>query len=189
VETYIAMLRGINVGGKALLSMKEVAAALTEAGLKHVRTYLQSGNVVFATDWSDAGELSERIRNVLEERSGVAPAVLVLTQREFSHAVEACPFPEADDNPRTVHVFFLDREPPQPDLEGIAATAAESERYRLVERYFHLSAPDGFGTSKLAAKAEKLLGVPATARNWRSVRAILEIARQVAEAAAEKPQG
>jgi len=176
VDTYVALLRGINVGGKSLLSMKEVVAALTEIGLKHVRTYLQSGNVVFAADQSDPSALSEQIRAALEERAGVAPSVLILRRTDLSRAVELCPFPEANDNPRSVHVFFLDREPPEPDLASIRATAAESERHRLVERFFYLSAPDGFGRSKLAAKTEKLLGVPATARNWRSVRAILELA-------------
>ncbi|NBC28801.1 MAG: DUF1697 domain-containing protein [Spirochaetes bacterium] len=177
MERYIALIRGINVGGKTLLSMKELAAVLTELGLEQVRTYLQSGNVVFDAERSNPGALSEAIGAALKERAGVAPSVLVLTQSELAQAVEMCPFPEADDNPRSVHVFFLDREPPDPDLGAIEALAADGERYRLADRFFYFSAPAGFGRSKLAAKAEKLLGVPATARNWRSVRAILDLAR------------
>jgi uncharacterized protein (DUF1697 family) len=102
--------------------------------------------------------------------------VLVLTLAELERAAAANPFPEGADDPRRLHLFFLAERPARPDLKSLEAARAASERFALEGRVFYLHTPDGFGTSKLAARVERLLGVEATARNWRTVTAILEMA-------------
>ena len=175
-NTWIALLRGINVGGHHKLPMKELAAELEALGLSDVKTYIQSGNAVFRSPQTDASALSERIASAIREDHGFEPRVLVLSRSDFRAAVRANPFPAADAEPRTVHLSFLAKPAADPDLEALDALKAKSEDFVLTERVFYLYAPDGIGRSKLAAKVETSLGVPATARNWRTVIKILEIA-------------
>ena len=96
---------------------------------------------------------------------------------ELEQAIRSNPYTEAESSPKSLHLFFLAEAPPNPDLEKLAAIRAESERFCLLGKVFYLYAPDGIGRSKLAAGAEKALGVPATARNWRSVCQIMELAQ------------
>ena len=176
MNTYIALLRGINVGGHNKLPMGELTEILEGLGLQDVETYIQSGNVVFQKDDVNPSELSERIKSAINERRGFAPQVLVLSAEELEGAVEANPFPEAVDEPKRLHFYFLADAPENPDLETLENVKVESERFALEGRVFYLHAPDGIGRSKLAARVEKALGVAATARNWRSVRKIKEMA-------------
>jgi uncharacterized protein (DUF1697 family) len=76
-----------------------------------------------------------------------------------------------------VHLFFLAKSPKKPDTRGLDALRTATERFELKDRVFYLHTPDGFGKSKLAARAERLLGVDATARNWRTVTALIEMAK------------
>jgi uncharacterized protein (DUF1697 family) len=91
-------------------------------------------------------------------------------------AVRSNPFPEAESDPSTLHLYFLAASPENPDLEGLEEIKDDRERFFLGDDVFYLHAPDGVGRSKLAANAERLLGVPATARNWRTVRKVMEMA-------------
>ncbi len=178
METRIALFRGINVGGKNVLPMKELTSMLEDIGAKNVKTYIQSGNAVFQTEEADARLLAHEIRAVTGERHRFEPHVLVLTLEEFEDAVESNPFPEAESEPKTLHLLFLDSSPESPDLGSLENIKGERESFSLNDRVFYLHAPDGIGRSKLAANAEKLLGVPATARNWRTVGKVLALARQ-----------
>ncbi|MEM8930943.1 MAG: DUF1697 domain-containing protein [Acidobacteriota bacterium] len=167
----IALLRGINVGGKNVLPMKTLAEDLRDLGLDAVKTYIQSGNVVFRDGRDDrsAAALGEAIGETIETRHGFRPQVLVLTASEWTAIAKANPYPEATDDPKTLHVFVCATPPPAPDLERLDALRAPDERIRLDGRVLYLHAPSGIGRSKLAAKAETALGVPVTARNWRTV--------------------
>jgi uncharacterized protein (DUF1697 family) len=176
LQTYIALFRGINVGGRHALPMKELAAVLESQGCVDVRTYIQSGNVILRSAIPDAARLAARVATAVSASHGFEPAVLVLTPRELERAVAGNPFPQAVGNPRSLHLFFLAATPKKPDLKALEATRAGSERFELKGRIFYLHAPDGFGTSRLAERAERLLGVEATARNWRTVTTLLEMA-------------
>ncbi len=178
----VILLRGINVGGKNKLPMAERAEILRGVGLEDVDTYIQSGNVV-ARRGEDAGVmLAEDIAAAIEERRGFRPRVLVLGAGRLLEAIEANPYPEADSEPTSLHLFFLAEPPPSPDLASLAEIATASERFLLDRDVFYLHAPDGFGRSKAAASVEKRLGVPATARNWRTV---LKLGEMVEAAAAD----
>ena len=127
----------------------------------------------------DAARLAEEISQTIEESHGFAPRVLLLELDEFQHAIAANPFPEGEAEPKTLHLYFLASEPADPDLTTLDGIRKESERFQLIETVFYLHAPDGIGRSKLAERVERALGVPATARNWRSATKILELAEQV----------
>ena len=178
MKTYIVLLRGINVGGKNKLAMEDLVATLENAGARDVATYIQSGNAVFRSEDNDASLLSDRVRAAIEESHGFEPQVLVLGSEELERAVRSNPFPEAESDPKTLHLYFLGASPERPDLDGLEGIKGDRERFVLGEDVFYLHAPDGIGRSKLAANAERLLGVPATARNWRTVRKVMDMVQQ-----------
>jgi uncharacterized protein (DUF1697 family) len=177
LKTYIALFRGINVGGKNILPMKELAAGLESLGCEDVRTYIQSGNAVFRHVEPKPSNLASAIRSAIRESHGFAPEVLLLTRERLERAVISNPFPDAVAEPSRLHLFFLAATPESPDFDAIEKMRAETERFELTEDVAYLHAPAGIGRSKLAARVEKALGVAGTGRNWRSVTKILEIAR------------
>jgi uncharacterized protein (DUF1697 family) len=182
MNTYIALLRGINVGGKNTLPMKELAALLEDLGLKHVKTYLASGNVVFqsAATGLDTDKLSSDIKTAVGQSRGFTPQVLIRSVEEFQKAIAANPFPEAESQPKTLHLYFLETAPSDPDMQSLDSIKKPSEQYKLIGAVFYLHAPDGIGRSKLAARVERSLGVPATARNWRTVDKVMAMAAEIA---------
>jgi uncharacterized protein (DUF1697 family) len=176
MKTCIALLRGINVGGKNTLPMKELVVILEGIGARKVKTYVQSGNVVFQSVESDFSRLSKKLTAEIKKHRGFEPYVLILGLEAIEKAIAKNPFPEAEAEPSSLHLGFLAAVPENPDLEKLDRLKKESERYRLVGSVFYLHAPDGIGRSKLAASTEKLLGVPMTDRNWRTVCKIREMA-------------
>jgi uncharacterized protein (DUF1697 family) len=166
---FIALLRGINVGGSHKLPMRELVTVLEGLGLHQVQTYIQSGNVVFQSESSDSLALSQQISQAIGQSHGFAPSVLILTQQELQEAIAVNPFPEGEANPKTLHLFFLDAHPQNPDLKALEMLKANGERFQLINKVFYLYAPEGIGRSKLAEKVGKGWGVVITARNWRTV--------------------
>lgn len=177
MKTYIALFRGINVVGKHVLPMKALAALLEDLGCRNVRTYIQSGNVVFQCRETGASRLVGRISPEIKKRHGFEPRVMLLDKAGLARVIQANPFPDAADRPNTLHVFFLAAAPGAAKLRALGEIKAPSERFALKGRAFYLHAPDGFGLSKLAKGVERILDVPATARNWRTVTKIMEMAQ------------
>jgi uncharacterized protein (DUF1697 family) len=177
MKTYIALFRGINVGGNNPLPMKELVAVLEDLGSRNVRTYIQSGNAVFVSQEKDASGLSDKIRVEIKRRRGFEPHVLLLELEDLEKVVKKNPFPEAETDPQALHAGFLASVPENPDLKTLESLKQGNERFQLIDKVFYLYAPEGVGRSKLAAKAERLLGVPMTDRNWRTVCKIREMAK------------
>ena len=178
MKTYIALFRGINVGGTNLLQMKDLVALLENIGAQNVRTYIQSGNAVFQNKEEKASLLSNKIRAAIKKSHGFEPQVLLLTREEMVRAIESNPFPEAESEPKTLHVHFLASMPKDPDLGALESIKSDRERFALEDKVFYLHAPDGIGRSKLAANAEKFLGVAVTSRNWRTVCKVMTMVNQ-----------
>lgn len=180
MTTWIALLRGINVGGANRLPMAELREQLSGLGFEDVETYIASGNVVFGANGDPASghaeTLADEIATTIETHHGFRPRVLVLSAAEFRRAMEANPFPEGEPEPKTLHLYFLAEQPPDIDASAVETAASPTERWKLGDHVLYLHAPDGIGRSKLAARIESLLGVPATARNWRTVTRVSEIA-------------
>lgn len=173
---YIALFRGVNVGGKGRLPMKELAALLEDLGARNVRTYIQSGNAVFESAEQDQAKLAGKIAAEVRKHHGFEPHVFVMGVEALEAAIAGNPFPEAVDDPSKLHLGFLDSVPETPDMDKLESLRKESERFRLIGSVFYLHAPEGVGRSRLAANAEKLLGVPMTDRNWRTVCKLNELA-------------
>jgi uncharacterized protein (DUF1697 family) len=182
MKTYIALLRGINVGGRGILPMKQLTALLEKLGLQDVQTYIQSGNVIFRSKEADTSGLSKRISAAIKKGHGFEPEALVLGLDEMDNALASNPFPEAEAEPKTLHLNFLASAPRNPDLTKLESIKSDRERFVIKGRVLYLHAPDGVGRSKLAANAEMLLGVAMTTRNWRTVREILAMAKERADA-------
>lgn len=176
MNRYVALLRGVNVVGKNRLAMGTLRDLLEGLGCSGVKTYLQSGNAVFGHEARDTAGLAERINEAVRSSAGFDPQVLLLSPSDMEEAIKGNPFPSADEAPTAVHVFFLPSPPPHPDLAQLERLCSGLEEYALRGKFFYLHTPDGFGRSKLAARVEKALGVPATARNWRSVKEIRALA-------------
>jgi uncharacterized protein (DUF1697 family) len=167
LNRYVALFRGINVGGHHKLPMKELAGLLEGLGCLNVRTYIQSGNVVLDTDTAERGALAEQITGAVERAKGFAPKVWLMTAEELRAAIEANPFPA--DAGKALHFFFLEQAPGAPDLAGLSELRAESESFELVDNVFYLHTPDGIGRSKLVEKLGRFIRVPMTARNGNTV--------------------
>jgi uncharacterized protein (DUF1697 family) len=180
MNTYLALLRGINVGGRNKLPMKELTAVLSSLGCSNVNTYIQSGNVVFRGSTETANRVSREAAAEIRKRHGFEPYILILEMNDLEKAIVSNPYPEAETVPKSLHVGFLESAPANPNLDKMEAVRAETERFSLLDRFFYLHAPDGVGRSKLAARAERHIGVPMTSRNWRTILKLREIARELA---------
>lgn len=178
MNTYIALFRGINVGGKNPLPMKELVALLGDIGARKIKTYIQSGNAVFQSAENNIAQLSKQLTAEIKKRHGFEPYALILGLDVIEKAIAENPFPEAEADPSSLHLGFLAFTPKTPDLKKLSGLKKESERFHLSDSVFYLHAPDGIGRSKLAASTEKLLGVPMTDRNWRTVCKIREMAKE-----------
>lgn len=179
LQTYIALFRGINVGGKNILPMKELKTLLQELGGQEVTTYIQTGNAIFRSQVEQPANLAILIDEAIHKRFGFIPQVQLLTLAEIEMAVAKNPFPEACGAGKTLHLFFLAKQATTPDLKKLAQLQRDNERFTLHKQIFYLYTPDGIGRSRLAASVEKSLGVTVTARNWNTVCKLLELAKQI----------
>ena len=171
----VALLRGINVGGKHKLPMadlKEVAAGL---GWTDVETYVQSGNLLFATSARSEAAVRRALEAALAERFGFEVPVVVRTGAEMAAVVAADPFGDIATDGARYTVTFLPR-PPDPDRVA-ALPPAERGQYRVAGRELYLWLPDGIAGTPLASwRWDTLLAVPGTTRNWNTVTTLAELA-------------
>jgi uncharacterized protein (DUF1697 family) len=156
--------------------MRDLVRILERMGCKDVRTYIQSGNVVLRTAKGPTRGLAEEISSRIFKQHGFRPKVLLLSVSELEMAIEGNPFSTAEG--KALHFMFLESKPKNPDLAGLMAVKSKSEQFRLNEKIFYLYAPEGIGCSKLVAKVEPALGVPATARNWNTVSKLIAMVKQ-----------
>ena len=176
MATAIVFIRGINVGGKMKLPMKDLVEALEGIGIRGAVTYLQSGNVAFRCAKVQSTELARRISSAVMSHSNIQPEVVVASIQEVEHAVAFNPYPDAKLDHKSLHLWFLAEVPENPDLDALKKLKSGTEQFTLHRKIFYLYAPDGIGQSRLAGNVEKHLGVTATARNWRTVTKILQMA-------------
>jgi uncharacterized protein (DUF1697 family) len=172
----IVLLRGVNVGGRNRVAMQALREALAQAGLQHVRTYLQSGNVVVETG-AAADELARECEHVIAERFALEVAVVVRTRDELAEVVRHDPLGELADNPKLYQVSFCAAEPDSDAVGKATERAAGGERLVVHGREIYAWFPDGVGRSRLAAQlSRQKLGATATARNWTTVVKLLALA-------------
>jgi uncharacterized protein (DUF1697 family) len=168
MKTYIILLRGVNVGGKNLLPMKELRTLLESNGFQNVNTYIQSGNIVLTASQRPENEIETLIQNEF----GFTPVILTLSKEEFKSAVANNPYKEYEG--KFVHFYFC-MDTPGLNTTKLEGLASETERYKVADKVFYLHAPDGIGRSKLVKKIEDCLGVSATGRNLNTVKKLEEM--------------
>ena len=197
MASHLALLRGINVGGRNKVPMADLREVVTSLGHTGVSTYIQSGNVLFSTAEDDTAKLAAALESTIEERFGIWSSVVVLSRDELARVLAANPYPD-EPNPRMVHVVFLNGSPPRDLLDRItaaeSAAAAKGSRDTVHSagpaagqpQALFLHTPDGFGTSELAQNVLKILappkksrpGLAATARNWATATKLLSLSEE-----------
>jgi len=182
MATHVALLRGINVGGRNKVAMADLRRVMASLGHTDVVTYIQSGNVVFTTGEADADALASNLKQAIASTLGVKPAVIVLSREDLAQAVQDNPYAD-EANPKCVHAVFFAQIPP--GLADAIAAAAQRDAERggrgtaqVVGRTLFVHTPDGFGRSELAAHLLNRRASPAaggTARNWATVTKLLAL--------------
>lgn len=171
MPVHIALLRGINVGGKSRIAMPSLRETATGLGYTEVATYIQSGNLVL-TSPASSNEIAEELHRAIAATMGIEVPVVTRTATEWSGVIAANPFPVGPDEGKKLHVVFL-AESADDSYDGI--TAPPPEEYAVSDREVYLWLPNGIGRSKLAAAIARH-GDPGTARNWNTVLKLAEIA-------------
>ncbi|MGH3093375.1 MAG: DUF1697 domain-containing protein [Gaiellaceae bacterium] len=169
---YVALLRGINVGGRNKVAMAALRETCEAVGCTDVATYIQSGNVVLASPLRAAG-LRAALEEAIADRLGVAPVVVVRTRVELAEVIARNPFPDADT--ANLHVAFLAGKLDSEAAAGLGELESPPEELaaRDTEVYLHL--PNGLGRAKLPVALGRRLSVPSTVRNWRTVTTLREM--------------
>ena len=172
---YIALLRGINVGGHHIVPMAELRELCERLGCGDVTTYIQSGNVVFTANASLVSGLAEVIADGIEERFGFRVPVMLRTAAEMANVVARNPFAGRGE-PMTLHVGFLDPAPTEEAIAVIDRRRIEPDEFDVVGRELFLYLPDGMGKSKLTNAFFNAFRTRWTVRNWRTVNKLADLA-------------
>ena len=180
VQSFICLIRGVNVGGNKLLKMDALRTLCEAIGVTGPKTYLQSGNVVFRSSL-DRSVLAKRIEDGIRKATGFEAKVILRTASEMRAVIAANPFttgPQPD--PRAFLVAFLGGEIGKDARTLLSRLKIDSEELHFGSHELYLYLPDGIAGSKLSnALTEKKLGVNVTARNWNTVSALLEMAEEL----------
>jgi uncharacterized protein (DUF1697 family) len=178
LTTYIALLRGINVGGNRMVAMAALRDVLTASGFVDVRTLLQSGNVVLRSPVRSAAQVERKLTADAAERLGLDAEFFVRTAAEWDAIVESNPLEkEAERDPRHFLVVFLKDAPDAAHLEALQRAIAGSEIVRANGRELYVAFPGGLGNTRLSgAVMERKLATRATGRNWNTVRKLHALA-------------
>lgn len=183
MTTYIGLLRGINVGGRAIVKMADLRQWLEEMGLEDVRTLLQSGNFVFRAKPEARDEIEARLEKELESRTGRKILVYIRTLKEWDAAIKANPFSEeAEKDPSHLLLHTLKEAPTKKEFETVQEAVKGPETMRLHDEILYVYFPDGIGTSKIdRTPGWNKMTAKATGRNWNTAFKLSELAHQLAD--------
>jgi uncharacterized protein (DUF1697 family) len=177
VKTHVALLRGINVGGRHKLPMKELVALFEEVGSEDVRTYIQSGNVVFRSASKSVAEVTAELEWAIEARFGFEVPIVMRSVEALCDIVARNPFVAAGADPRHLHVGFLSDAPTEQAVASLDPARTNIDSFRVLGTEVHLHVPGGMGRTKLTTDwFDRRLGTTMTVRNWRTVNKLIEIA-------------
>ncbi len=176
---FVALLRGVNVGGKSI-KINRLAASFEAAGCSAVATYIQSGNVVFEPPAGAAPPDPKRIEERILQDFGLAVRVILRSAEELGRAINENPLPRIEGvDPAKLHVTFLSAPAPANASATLRLLAAAQEQFSVQGGEIYLYCPHGYGVTKLSNNAiEKKLGLAATTRNWKTVNALFAMASQ-----------
>lgn len=181
---FIALLRGINVGGHRKVPMADLRKLFDGLGFEGVRTYVQSGNAVFRAE-GNAGKVADAIEKAIQGKFGFPVKVFLLDAEEWARLVKGNPYPEATADPAKLHLFVLGKEPMVEEVQALEEKAVAlsgvqaGDRYTIAGKALYLHTPNGIGRSRLAELIGRTLKVETTARNWRTVLTLREMAAEL----------
>ncbi|MBN9244506.1 MAG: DUF1697 domain-containing protein [Mesorhizobium sp.] len=176
-KIFVALFSGINVGGNRIVKMAELRAFFEALGFTDGQSYVQSGNVVFRADESDAAVLGATIEDAFEAKWGFHSRIMVRDADWFARRVAENPYPEIAGEPTKLHLYVLERQPTEEEEKRLVDKCTGPEHFTVKGDAFYLKAPNGLGRSDFANLIPRTLKVPCTARNWRTVLTLLEMTR------------
>lgn len=181
MKTYIAILRGINVGGKRILKMDALRQLFVDVGLHEARTYIQSGNVLFRVEETDKRLLERKIVAAIKAQFLLDVPVIVIGEEELVSIVAKNPFlTDASKNVDFLHLTFLSELPDTTGVEKLLSIQLLPDEFQLIDRAIYLYCPMSYSNSKLTnGFFEKKLNVAATTRNWKTVNELLSMANNM----------
>jgi uncharacterized protein (DUF1697 family) len=178
MTTYVALLRGVNLGARNKVSMADLRTLIESLGAEDVQTYVQSGNVVFKSRVRSAAKLAGDIEQRIGRELGLEIRVVLRTDKQLAKIVAGNPFAASQSEGTKLHVTFLAEAPKASLTRGLEPEAFEPDEFQVKGREVYLPTPKGYGRSKLSnAYFEKKLGVAGTTRNWNTVTKLAELAR------------
>lgn len=167
--TWVALLRGINVGGKNPLPMKELAGIFADSGCENVRTYIQSGNVIFDPGRRQS-DVAAIVSREIKRRFGYSIPVVLRTSEEVAEVIRQNPFLASGADPKALHVYFLAQPPMATAIAGLDAGRSKPDVFHVSGREIYLHLPNGMGRTKLTnAYFDSKLATTCTARNWATI--------------------
>jgi uncharacterized protein (DUF1697 family) len=176
VNSYAALLRGVNVGGRAKVGMEVLRSLFASLGYTDVASYVQSGNVVFKSSIKDVPKLTKAIEKKIGADLDMEVTVLIRSAAELAKVLAANPLIDRSADPTKLHVTFLQGKPTRDHLAKLPKVSDGKDELAVVGREIYLFCPDGYSNSKLNnAFIEKRLGIRATTRNWRTVAKLVEM--------------
>ena len=178
MPTFISLLRGVNVSGQRKIRMADLKAAYEALDLANVKTYVQSGNVVFDCRMRSTSKVAENIERQIQSRFGYDVTVMVRTPSDFERIIKSNPFSlQARNDPAKVHVTFLASRPSAAMVKSAEVADAGGAECSMGRQEIFLHCPNGYGRTKLNnAFFERKLKMPATTRNWKTVIALYDMA-------------
>jgi uncharacterized protein (DUF1697 family) len=176
VGTYVAMLRGINVGGRNKIKMPDLQALFVGLGHADVITYVQSGNVVFTSPAKSAAALASAIEKQIARDLAIDVVAVLRTKAELAKVIAGNPFVRTRADLAKLHVTFLKQLPGAALVRALDGHRAEPDEFRVLGREIYLHCPAGYGKTKLNNTFwERRLKIAATTRNWNTVTKLFEL--------------
>jgi uncharacterized protein (DUF1697 family) len=178
MNTFISMLRGINVSGQKKIYMAELRSLYESLNLVNVETYVQSGNVVFDSTEQNASRLAELIEAQIEQSFGYSVSVFIRDTEDFQRIIDNNPFSnERNEDPAKLHVTFLYSSPAESRLSSLEIPSDGVDEFLVGDKEIFLFCPNGYGRTKLSNNFfERKLNMPATTRNWKTVNVLHKMA-------------
>ena len=176
-NTFIALLRGINVSGCNKIKMTELQQLFTELGFDDVTTYIQSGNVVFQTNLEEPDKIEQQIINSIKQTFGYVVQVIVLTKKSLETIYAANPFLQEPTNDITkLHVTLLSNKPNENDIIPLKTLSKNEDTFIILDKTIYLYCPNGYGKTLLNNNLfERKLKISATTRNWNTISKLVEL--------------
>lgn len=181
MTTYISILRGINVGGHKMIKMEALKKMCLGLGFSNIKTYIQSGNIIFQTKITEVNKINKNLKSAIENEFGFDVPVITLTETELENILNLNPFLNNKSKKESFfYITFLSENPTKQNIENLKLIDFKNDKYKLIDKAIYLYCPDSFSNTKLTNNfLENKLKVIATTRNWKTTIELLTLAKAI----------